>query len=191
MSEGEMVEIVKELAKFDDFKMLKEPLVLSPDMVIEWDGKRIGMEFKQGLYSSDIAAGIGQLLLGKVVFALHEMWLVFPKAQVPKRLSLSWYETMTTVGIKPYWLDVTGFTRIDYKDCAKLTKMDDIRYQWPMRYINIPSYQKEKAKEAELVSAPLQSAMRTYLDFIENTSSNESMAFPARYVDLTNEWTKL
>ncbi len=123
-----MEEIIKQKAESVGFRIIKDSHTLSPDMVVEMDGKKIGIELKHEIVSGAIAAGIGQLLFGKVAFGLDELWLVFPKRHYTHTLSITWFKTLEYVGIIPYLLDESGFVRIQEKDCETWGRVEWLKH---------------------------------------------------------------
>jgi hypothetical protein len=107
---------------------MKNSHTLSPDMIVEQDGKRIGIEFKHEIVSGAVASGIGQLLFGKIAFGIEEMWLVFPKRHFKQTLSISWFKTLEYVGIIPFLLDESGFTKIEEKDCEQWGRVEWLKH---------------------------------------------------------------
>jgi len=126
--EAWMEEIVTKWSESIGSRIIKDSCTLSPDMVIEHEGRKIGIEFKHAVISGVIASGIGQLLFGKVAFGLDEMWLVFPKRHFKQSLPISWFKTLEHVGIIPFLLDESGFKKIEEKDCEQWGRVEWLKH---------------------------------------------------------------
>ncbi len=125
--EKQMEDIIENMAVSRGFTIIKGSHTLSPDMVIEIEGKRIGIELKHAIVSGAISSGIGQLLFGKVAFGLDEMWLVFPKGCYGK-IPISWFRTLQHVGIIPFHLGDEGFVQIEEKDCEQWGRVEWLKH---------------------------------------------------------------
>jgi hypothetical protein len=103
----------KELMKRNEFSILLKLSKESPDFVISVDGKKIGVELKGDTGSHSLATGVGQLLFGKTVLNLDELWLIVPPlANLIPPISREWLETVKFCNIKIFSLQDDSLVEI-------------------------------------------------------------------------------
>lgn len=104
----------KELMKRNEFNILLKLSKESPDFVISIDGKKIGVELKGDTGSHSLATGVGQLLFGKTVLNLDELWLIVPPLpNLMPPISREWFETLKSCNIKIFSLQDNSLIEIE------------------------------------------------------------------------------
>lgn len=113
INERWLSERFKETIQNNGFKILSELSKESPDFIISANGKRIGAELKGDAGSNSLATAIGQLLFGKTVFNVDELWLVIPSlTDISPSISKEWFDTFKSSGIRIFSLQDNSLVEI-------------------------------------------------------------------------------
>lgn len=92
----------EEVAKSRGFRIVINLRVESPDVIMEKDGKLIGVEIKSNCRASSLFMALGQLLFGKNIFELDELWLVLPF--IENSFNKEWFQVFNSNVIKVFIL---------------------------------------------------------------------------------------
>lgn len=110
MKEAELKEIFKSFIQSQGFAITEEFKQSSPDLIIERDGRRIGVELKGSRNTTIFASAFGQLLFSKFKYNVDEMWLILPKA--PSFISKDWIEFLWDSHIKIFFFSGESFIEL-------------------------------------------------------------------------------
>lgn len=110
MKEEELKERFKSFVQSQGFIIEEESRQSSPDLIIEKNGRRMGIELKGSRNTTVFAAALGQLLFAKFKHNVEEMWLILPRP--PSLTSKNWIELLWNNGIKIFFFSGKGFLEL-------------------------------------------------------------------------------
>lgn len=109
IKEVELQEKFKSIIQSQGFSIVHKFIQTSPDLIIEKEGRKIGVELKGSRNTTVFASALGQLLYSKFKYNLDELWLVLAKQ--PSSFSRDWIELLQKHNISIFFFSSDKFVK--------------------------------------------------------------------------------